>query len=446
MTLRMTRQLLVALLAGWAIIAVAQEVTLNLKNAEIGALIDTVAGITGKNFIVDPRVKGTVTVVSSTPMSDKEIYEIFLSILKVHGYTAIDNGKAVQIIPIEEAKTDSSLAPHSTLPGSGEEVITRVIEVRNVAAAQLVPVLRPLVPQAGHLAAAPASNAIVVTDRASNVEKIVQIVGRIDGANETEIEVVPLQHASAAEVVRVLSSLVDDAAKAEGVATKPKLSADERTNTVLIRGDKPQRAHLKQLVLNLDTPKATGGNTHVINLRFANAKDMVAVLEGVVKSVDQGGDKGQPSPAGLKTTIQADSSVNALIITAPPDLLATLRKVIGELDVRRRQVLVEALIAEVGADKAAEIGVQWRSTDDPNDSGAFGGTNFNLTGNGLNQISVNPASIGDGLSLGFLDGTVSILGKEVLNLAALVRLLAADAKTNILSTPSLVTQIGRAHV
>lgn len=441
----MSRSLkLVAALLGLALCgaAGAQDVTLNLKDADISALIDAVANITKKNFIVDPSVKGKVTVVSSTPMSDDEIFAVFQSILRVHGFAAIDDGKVVRVVPLDQARTDGSRAGEAgNVAGAEGEIITRVLPVRNVAAAQLVPVLRPLVPDSGHLAAAAASNAIVVTDRAVNVQRIAELVGRIDGASDTQIDSIPLIHASAAEVVKVLGKLVDGNG-GEGMGNTARISADERTNTILLRGDPEARKRIRAAVVGLDVPRTAGGNTHVIALRFSNAADLVPILEGVVQSVAPTAPDGTaaPSASGLKTTIMADEGANALIITAPPDMLATLKDVAAKLDRRRRQVLVEALIAEVSADKASEIGVQWRATNSTTDNGtAFGGTNFNLSGNGINQVGANPLGVGDGLSLGFLEGSTSILGAQVLNLGALIRLLSADTRTNILSTPSLVT-------
>jgi general secretion pathway protein D len=239
----------------------------------------------------------------------------------------------------------------------------------------------------------------------------------------------------------VLGRLVEGNS-AEGLNNDARISADERTNAILLRGDAETRERLRSAVARLDVPRTAGGNTHVITLRYANAADLVPILEGVVESVlPKSADGATATDAsGLRTTVLADEGANALIITAPPDMLVTLREVTTQLDRRRRQVLVEALIAEVSADRASELGVQWRSSTGTNNSEAvFGGTNFNITGNGINQVAQNPLAVGDGLSLGFLNGTTSILGGQVINLGALVRLLSADSRTNILSTPSLVT-------
>jgi general secretion pathway protein D len=205
-----TLKFLLLMVAVWCVHVpplAAETVTLNLKDADIGALISTVAEVTHRNFVVDPRVKGKVTVISSRPMDSDEVYQVFLSILKVHGFAAIPSGAVTKIVPDVNAKQDNIPTVTDSNTGRGDEMVTRVVEVKNVAAAQLVPILRPLVPQQGHLAAYPATNVLVISDRAANVERLVTIIRRIDQVSDSEIEVIPLQHASAAEVVRVLNSL-----------------------------------------------------------------------------------------------------------------------------------------------------------------------------------------------------------------------------------------------
>ena len=204
----------------WLVLIVpvqAETVTLNLKDADISALISTVAEVTDRNFIVDPRVKGKVTVVSSRPMDSEEVYQVFLSILKVHGFAAVPSGEVIKIVPDVNAKQDGIPTASESAPGRGDQMVTRVVQVDNVAAAQLVPILRPLVPQQGHLAAYPATNVLIISDRASNVDRLLTIIRRIDQVSDSEIEVITLQHASATEVVRVLNSL-NRAAPAAGKA------------------------------------------------------------------------------------------------------------------------------------------------------------------------------------------------------------------------------------
>jgi len=284
----------VCLLLAWLIWSLplhAETVTLNLKDADISALISTVAAVTDKNFIVDPRVKGKVTVISSRPMNSDEVYQVFLSILKVHGFAAVPSGEVIKIVPDVNAKQDGIPTASDGQPGRGDEMVTRVVQVDNVAAAQLVPILRPLIPQQGHLAAYPATNVLIISDRARNVERLVSIIRRIDQVSDSEIEIIPLQHASATEVVRVLTSLNRAApakGKVPGVAAGGQvLVADERTNSVLLGGDRATRLRMRAIISHLDTPLESGGNTDVVYLRYAVAADIVGTLMGVGKVEEQ---------------------------------------------------------------------------------------------------------------------------------------------------------------
>ncbi len=415
----------------------AQTVTLNLKDADINALISTVAEVTGKNFIIDPRVKGKVTVVSSQPMGSEMVYEVFLSILKVHGFAAVPSGEVIKIVPDVNAKQDSIPTVNDAKSARGDAMVTRVVQVDNVAAAQLVPILRPLVPQQGHLAAYPATNVLIISDRADNVQRLVQIIERIDLVSDSEIELISLEHASAVEVVRILTAL-SRTKPTQGAAagTGPSLVADERTNSVLLGGDRADRLRLRALISHLDTPLDTGGNTHVVYLRYSKAEELVTVLTGVSTGITAE-KKGQAAQAQAQSiNIQADESTNALVITAPPDVFRSLKAVIRQLDVRRAQVHVDAVLAEITSTKRAEFGIEWRSTSDLTGNGVLGTSNF---GN-INSVAADPLSVGTGLSVGFFEGTASILGgDEFLNIGALVRALADDGATNILSTPTLVT-------
>ncbi|NIR58912.1 MAG: type II secretion system secretin GspD [Gammaproteobacteria bacterium] len=412
----------------------AEKVTLNLKDADIRALIDTVAEITGKNFVVDPRVKGQVTVISTEPIDSAAVYEVFRSILQVHGFAAIESGAVIKVVP------DTTAKQLDTPVGAGvgrEAVVTHVIPIDHVAAAQLVPILRPLVPQQGHLAAYPPSNVLIVSDRAGNVQRLARIVERIDRETGDELEVVPLNHASASEVVRILGNLVQRQGADAAAGLGPRLAADERTNSVLMRGDRGDRLRLRAIISHLDTPLEKGGNTHVVYLRYAKAEDMVPVLEGLSTSITSArqGQAAEGAQGGAAVSIQADESTNALVINAPPGVYRSLRSVIKQLDIRRAQVLVEAIIADMSADRAAQLGLQWASDGTAGDNeGALGLQAFGGAGNNIVQLFLEPVSVGEGLTVGvgeFADGEF--------RLGALVRALASDASTNILSTPSLVT-------
>jgi general secretion pathway protein D len=430
----------------------AETVTLNLKDADIGALISTVAEVADKNFIVDPRVKGKVTVVSSRPMNSDEVYQVFLSILKVHGFAAVPSGEVIKIIPDVNAKQDSIPTTTDSAPGVGDEMVTRVIQVDNVAAAQLVPILRPLVPQQGHLAAYPATNVLIISDRASNVERLVSIIRRIDQVSDSEIEIIALQHASASEVVRVLTSLTragGGAAKGTPAAAGTQVVvADERTNSVLLGGERSERLRLRAIISHLDTPLDAGGNTDVVYLRYAEAKDIVDVLMGVGKIEEKdatqakGAATGRGSSRGGSFDIQADESTNALVITAPPDIMRTLKRVISQLDIRKAQVLVEAIVAEVSGDLARELGVQWMFRGSSDDA-PVGIVNFTNSGSPIADVVNGIASVVDGGSFpSVVDNALIGMGnveEGQFNYLAVLNALSSDANTNILSTPTLVT-------
>ncbi len=430
----------------------AETVTLNLKDADISALISTVAEVANKNFIIDPRVKGKVTVISSRPMSSDEVYQVFLSILKVHGFAAVPSGEVIKIIPDVNAKQDSIPTTTDSDPGVGDEMVTRVIQVDNVAAAQLVPILRPLVPQQGHLAAYPATNVLIISDRARNVARLVSIIRRIDQVSDSEIEIIPLAHASATEVVRVLTSLTRSRVGGKGVAAggvEQVLVADERTNSVLLGGDRSARLRLRAIISHLDTPLETGGNTDVVYLRYAEATQLVDVLMGVgkieEKEATQTKGKATGASRGGSFDIQADESTNALVITAPPDIMRTLKRVISQLDIRKAQVLVEAVIAEVSGDVARELGVQWifSGTADGGET-PVGMVNFTNSGSPIADVVNGIADVVDGGSFPSIIDNVLLgfgdVGKDnSFNYLAVLNALASDTNTNVLSTPTLVT-------
>ncbi|MCB1716044.1 MAG: type II secretion system protein GspD, partial [Candidatus Competibacteraceae bacterium] len=276
----------------WTASSLAAPVTLNLKDADINALVASIAEITGKNFIVDPRVKGKVTVVSGRALDEKEIYDIFLSILAVHGFAAIPGDNVIKIVPSAGAKQEQVpvVGLESAGPGASQ-IVTRVIQVKNVAAAQLVPILRPLIPPEGHLAAYAPTNVLIVADLAGNVQRIADIIAQIDRASNEETELVALQNAAAAEVVRLLTALEQSSAASDpaGASKMPRLIADERTNSILISADQANRERLRQVIANLDTPLQSTGNTQVVYLSYAKATELLATLQGVSQQLQQGG-------------------------------------------------------------------------------------------------------------------------------------------------------------
>ncbi|MEM7082697.1 MAG: type II secretion system secretin GspD [Pseudomonadota bacterium] len=424
-----------------------QMITPNYKDVDIRQIVETVSELTGRNFLLDARVKGSVTMISETPMTMDAFYETFLSILQVYGFVAIPSGNTIKIIPDTNVRNVSSSDPLRTSGrASGDEIVTEVIQVNNVGAAQLVPSLRPLVPQYGHLAAHPASNMLIISDRAANVKRLKNIIRRIDQSGDEDIEVIPLEHALAGEIVRILTTMSQASARGADAATSTPvvLSADERTNSVLISGDKTARLRYRTLIAHLDTPLPDGGNTQVVYLRYANAEELATKLTEQARGGAQGGQGTAPTSAPQNNvTIWADAGTNALVITAPPKIMRSLRQVIDKIDIRRAQVHVEAVLVEVTADKSAELGITW-ALDGTNDVAGAGLTNFpNSTSSVLSiggalaagdgNITGIPA-LSNGLTFGI--GRISENGTSI---AAIANFFAGDGNTNILSTPSVTT-------
>lgn len=418
----------------------ADPVTLNLKDADIGALIATVSEITGRNFIVDPRVRARVSVVSARPMEEEEIYQVFLSILSVHGFAAVPGDNIIKIVPAPNAKQEAIPTLESGVGTDGpDQVVTRVIQVRNVSASQIVPILRPLVPPEGHLAAYGPTNVLIVSDLAANVERIANIISRVDQASNEDVEIVALRHATASEIVRVLGSLEQGRQQLDPTApsSQPRLVADERTNSVLMTGDSDARLRMRTLIAHLDTPLPSGGNTQVIYLRYAKAGDLVSILQGVSQQLRTVTTGERPTEAPLN--IQADDATNSLIITAEPANLRALQQVISQLDVRRAQVLVEAVIAEISTERAAELGVQW-AVDGSGSTGMLGLVNF--TNSAIPAAAAASAAlrgqVPDVSGRAFAGAVVGDFTGSF-RFGALVSALSSDADANVLSTPSLVT-------
>lgn len=421
--------------------------TLNLKDADIQALIATVSEITGKNFIVGPNVQGKVTVVSARPMQPDEIYDVFLSVLRVHGFAAVPSGSMVKILPDAVAQQDAASAVDGTTQRAPDELVTEIVPVKHVSATELVPILRPLMAQSGQLVAHTPSNSLVISDRSGNIARLTEIIRRIDTVSDAQVEMIALSHANAAELARTLNLLSDDkTAQANGEAVR--VFADTRTNSILLSGAKNGRLKMRALIAHLDTPLDAGGDTQVVYLHYARAKDLVPILQNVAATLSgvagpAAAKAGEGTgPAGAATaTIQAHEETNALVISAPPAVYRSLAAVVRELDIRRNQVLIEAVVAEVADQTAGELGVQWQLPLGKQGQHVIGGTNFTgpSAGNNILRAAQNPLGIGNGFNLGYIDGTVSVGGHELFQLGALLTALRSDGKSNILSTPSVLT-------
>jgi general secretion pathway protein D len=421
-------------------------ITPNYKDADIRQIIEAVGEVTQKNFIIDPRVNAKVTMLSSTAMTPDAFYEAFLSILQVHGFVAIKTGSVIKILPDATARQFAGPLGSGGAAGA-DDIVTQVLQVQNVGAAQLVPILRPLIPQYGHLAAHPGSNMLIVSDRAANVNRIVSIIRRIDQSNDEDIEVVRLEHASAAEIVRIMTALTQGP-RSDGVVVSTSLVADARTNSVLIGGDKSERLRLRALIAHLDTPLEDGGDTQVRYLRYADAEELATKLQQHFTAQLQAiaGQAGA-SPSANLVSVWADTQTNAIVINAPPKMMRSLMLIVDKLDIRRAQVLVEAIIVEVIADRTAELGITWAVAGYGSNT-PLGVTNFPDFGPGVVQLgaaagsggTVDPtALIGEGGTIGL--GRISDTG---VSFAAILRALEGNADTNIISTPSIVTNTGGA--
>lgn len=471
--------LCMALLAGagraWP--ADSELVTINLVNADIEAVVKAISEMTGKNFVLDPRVKGAVNIISTTPIPRTRAYDIFLSALRMQGYAAVEDRDLVIIMPEAEAKEHRTptRGPQDAPRSARDLIQTQVFTLQYESAAQLVPILRPLIGRNNTIAAYPGSNTLVVTDYAGNLLRIARIIESIDQPTGTEPVVIPLSHASALDVAQSVGRVYSDSAQAAGPtaasAAQPlTIVPDPRSNSLIVRAANPSWLfRVRSLVAMLDTPTNASGSIHVVYMKNAEAVKVAetlraiyvgqasaptpraaAALRPVAASAPTAGATAlltQPSTAPAAAApaggvIQADPATNSVIINAPDEVYNSLRAALDKLDVRRAQVYVEALIAEITADKAAEFGIQWQSLSalDKNSTQGFGGTNFGGSGQNIIGITQNVATAGRGLNIGVVKGKVTIPGVgEVVNLGVLVRALESDANANILSTPTLLT-------
>lgn len=466
-----SRAIVLALALWLALISTAraqEKITLNFVNADIESVVKTVGMITGKNFILDPRVKGTINIVSSNPVDRSLVYSILLSALRLQGYAAIEGpGAVVKIMPEAEAKFNYSQTSRDRAGLAGDKIVTHVYPLQYESAAQLVPVLRPLIGPNNTISAYPATNTLVITDYASNIRRLVRIIESIDRPGQGDVDVIRLNNTSALDIAQILPRLMQEPAvpgapgAAVGIdAQRFSVVADPRTNSLLVRADNPSRlARVRALVAKLDTPGDAAGNIHVVYLRNAEAVKLAETLRALIggeskttASVAAPPVPGAPAPviatssipASATSSVQADAATNSLIIIAPEHTYRTLRAVIDQLDTRRAQIFVEALIVEVTSDKAAEFGFQWQDLTGINKGGTevIGGTNFNNRGSGRNiiDIATNVGNAGRGLNIGVVRGQITLPGLgTVINLGVLARALEADANANILSTPNLLT-------
>jgi general secretion pathway protein D len=399
-----------------------EQITLALENADIKELIRWAAEHINKNIILHPDVKGQVTVISGAPLTREEAYAVFLSTLRIYGYAVINSDNALQVVPAEVANQNGApLLGNSDAARSGEDVVVQIVKVNNISAQQLATLLKPMLPSSALLTPYPDSNMLLISARAQQIEKLRPIIARLDQGGGTDIDMLTLEFARAKDVVQIVNTLLNKNA-GQTTSTNFTLTVDERSNSVLMSGDPIVRQQVRGLIERLDKPKSGEGNTQVIFVRFAAAETLAPILQGVASSFLKS-DKDQAS-ANIDLKIEVSKENNALIVTAPPAVQDILKSVIRELDVRRPQVIVEAVIVEVNDDVLNNLGVQW-NTDTPND-GVFAGSRTMPDGT---VLGVDGASIGAGLTLGFYHSG---------NLRGLIRALKSNTAANLLSTPTIV--------
>lgn len=474
----------------------AQTWKINLRDADLTAFINEVADITGKNFAVDPRVRGNVTVISNKALNKAEVYDLFLGVLNVNGVVAIPSGNTIRLVPDSNVK-NSGVPYDPSRNARGDQVVTRVIWLENTNPNDLIPALRPLMPQFAHLAAIQGTNALIVSDRASNIYQLETLIRNLDGTGQNDIEAVSLQSSQAEEIIALLESMSSTGASKDVSGSRVRIIADARTNRILIKGDPGTRKRIRQMVEMLDVPSADRlGGVKVFKLKYASAKSLSEILQGLVtgQAVSSSSDTSSAnssSSSNLNNTLTnnssnsnsnsssistpsinlagssnnnkndvtsfnakgvsiiADNSQNALVVKAEPQLMREIELAIQQLDMRREQVLIEAAIIEVAGDDADQLGVQWALGDI---SSGIGLVNFSNVGAGIADLAAGYLSggkVGLGAALAGSKngvGTSVVLGdyKEGANgsrklYGALIQALKSNTKSNLLSTPSIVT-------
>lgn len=411
--------------------------TLNLKNADIREVVTQISAITGKSFIIDPRVKGNVTVVSNTKMDRDTTYELFLSVLRVHGYAAVPSGNVIRIVQQVLAKQSGNPGDFSDNTSS-EELVTQVISVRNTASAELVKILRPLIPQYGHIAGLTSPNALIISDHASNIARLAEIVNRIDVAESSTTEIVQLKEAWVEDMVALLEQLApEQIGKGAKGPNKITLVASERTNSIVIKGDPGSISRVVALIKQLDIPANRAGTIQVVRLAHSDAAELAAILKELISQNGKGDKPGQD----IATSIQADEALNALVIKADPSTMAELKDIIAKLDVRRLQVLIEAVIVEVTTTFNRKLGTEFSVVDAGSNVPLISTTNTNISSL-VNSIATATAAAGGATALPSLDSNVvgaGRLSETGSNFALLISALATNNNVDLLSTPSITT-------
>ena len=412
-----------------------QKWQVNFKDSDVQEVIKFVADVTGKTVVIDPRVKGRVKVISAEPLTENALYDLFLSVLEIQGFTAIEVGEVVRILPRKDART--SAVPVTSTPNLGSDAyITQVIQLYNVSAAKVLPVLRPLAPQHAHLAAYAPSNAIIISDTVANIARLKDVISRIDRAGVADTDIIALKYAQAEAMVKMLQTLQKTDEKDAPVNSKTSMVADARSNSILVTGDEVRRKRIKALVDRLDVPRQQSGNVRVIYLEYADAEEVATVLSKVVSNISKLNPSKERGFVGA-ATVEADASTNSLLITADAATLETLLPVIDRLDIRRAQVLVEAIIVEVTGDLNRRLGVEWAAFKERKIlGGSLNSTGLLASIIANDQNSSNSIVTSPGLSLVFGKDKRSSGGASF---GGVISALQTNSEANVLSTPSILT-------
>ncbi len=440
---RLQHILLTALICCATTSAWAQEQSwkINIKNGDIHEFVSQVAEITGKTFIIDPRLKGNVTVMSNTRMDKDAIYALFLSVLRVHNFTATSSGNVIRIQQNAMGKQTPG-AQGSLSDVAAEELVTRVIAAQNVDSSELMKILRPLIPQYGHIAAVAQPNIVIISDHADNILRLTRIIRQIDVADEDEMHVLPMKEAWVGSVVALLEKVAPDqiGRNAKG-PQRIQLIANERNNTLIVKGKSRPVAEVLKLVSKLDQPATATGSTQVIYLRHGEATKIAEILNGLVEK--SSGGKSEASNGGTQLSIQADESLNALVVKADPSRIAEIKEIVASLDVRRSQVLIEAAIVEVSLDDRRNLGVEMAAVDGAGETVPLVSTSLNGT---ISSLLGN--IIGEDGEISPLNGLSSVssptlaaakIDANAISFGAVITALETNSDANLLSTPSIMT-------
>ena len=448
--------IIITLMFGVNLVFASEKVMLkqNFQNVDIKVVIEAIAKVTGRNYIIDQRVKGKVTLIAPKPMSANDLNETLLAVLRVHGYVAVSGKTATSIVPANLARDKIAFKTNNYEVNSW---VTQVINVQHVSASKLVAVLRPLVAREGHLVAMQDSNNLIVTDTIKNLDRIKKVIQRVDVNRSSGYEIIKIKHASAQEMVKTVKSIMPKSTRGASV----KINFDERSNNLILSGDKQIRAGLIGLIDKLDVPIESAGRVQVIYLRYAKAEDLVPVLQKIstnqslINSAEKTSSVASKKQSTIKKTtidkkitqldsktlkdsisIEADERMNAIVISAPPQVLGALKDVIKQLDIRRAQVLIEAVFVEISEDKVAQLGIEW-AANGPNGVGMidFSGTIPALLGAAATGSTGSAiSSLGQGSSV--LAGQIS---QDGTGWGALLRALNSDSSSNVLATPTIMT-------